>query len=60
MPELMTLAETAEFFRVSKSTVQRMAKAGRLPFAQKLPGQTGAYLFDLQEMEIVDRDGRPR
>jgi hypothetical protein len=28
------------------STVLRLAKSGKLPYAVKIPGKTGAYLFD--------------
>lgn len=42
----ITTGEIAETHRVSVRTVQRMIDAGQLPVAQKLPGRTGARLFD--------------
>ncbi len=35
------------------STVQRWAKSGRLSVHQKLPGKTGAYLLDRDEVESM-------
>ncbi len=43
---LMTAQQVAELMKVSLRTIHRMAEDGRLPIAQKLPGGTGAYLFD--------------
>lgn len=34
-------------------TVQRMAKSGRLPVAQKLPGGRGVYLFRQEDVQTV-------
>lgn len=33
---------------ISKRTVQRLAAQGQLPVVTKLPGTTGAYLFDME------------
>lgn len=43
---LLTTTEVAGILRVSAKTVTRWADSGRLTFAQKLPGERGAYLFD--------------
>lgn len=50
-PHLLTTAEVAERLGVSARTVARYAEAGELPVAQRLPGTTGALLFDLAEVE---------
>ena len=42
---LVTTAEVAEILGKSARTVQRMADAGTLPVAQRLPGIHGAILF---------------
>jgi excisionase family DNA binding protein len=44
--ELLTTAQVAERFGVMPRTVTRWVAAGRLPVAQRLPGRTGANLFD--------------
>lgn len=43
---LITTAQAAEKVGVSVRTVIRWVEAGDLAAAQKLPGATGAYLFD--------------
>jgi excisionase family DNA binding protein len=52
-PDLMTAAQTAKKLGCSPRTVARMAEDGRITPAMKLPGETGAYLFDLAEVERV-------
>jgi excisionase family DNA binding protein len=42
----LTSRQVAERLGVDLRTVHRMADDGRLPSAGKLPGLTGAYLFD--------------
>ncbi len=50
---LITSAEAAEALDVTVATVNRWALAGTLPPAHKLPGGTGAYLFDPAEVETI-------
>lgn len=51
MPEqLLTAAEVCGFLQVDRSTLIRWVDAGKVKAAQKLPGQTGAYLFDPAEI----------
>lgn len=50
---LIPTAETAEILRVDVRTVHRMAEDGRLTPALKIPGRTGAYLFDRNDVERV-------
>lgn len=43
---LIGVAEASEVLGVSKTTVTRWAKSGRLPVIRKLRGETGGWLFD--------------
>lgn len=52
----MTLLTTTDAGRIlgkSARTVQRMAEAGEIPIAQKLPGPNGAYLFDPADVDTL-------
>lgn len=51
MTDLLTTAEVAELLGKRVRTVQRMVAKGQLIAAQKLPGPTGAYLFDPDQFE---------
>ncbi|RZT59359.1 helix-turn-helix protein [Microcella alkaliphila] len=42
----MTTTEVATLLGKQARTIQRQADAGILPTIGKLPGRTGAYLFD--------------
>lgn len=57
MADLLTSPEVAAELGITLRTVQRMAKRGRLPVAQKLPGQRGAYLFSREVVELVRAEG---
>lgn len=46
MADLLTTAQAAARLRTSISTVNYRVRVGDLKVAQKLPGETGAYLFD--------------
>ena len=46
MIEYMTTPEVAAILKRPLSTVQWQAARGHLPVAMKLPGKSGAYLFD--------------
>ena len=48
---LLSTAQVAVMLGKSTATVKRMALAGTLPPAIKLPGETGAYLFDRADVE---------
>lgn len=48
---LIPTAQVAEILRVDVRTVHRMAEDGRLPIAVKVPGRTGALLFDRSMVE---------
>jgi excisionase family DNA binding protein len=49
--QLLTSPQVATMLGKSIRTVQRMAEAGELP-AMKLPGETGAYVYDPTEIEL--------
>lgn len=52
----LTTAQAAEALGVSVRTVHRMVSAGTLTPTMKLPGTTGAYLLDADEVENVKRN----
>lgn len=51
VPDLITTAQAAEILGVTISTINRDVLLGRLTAHQKLPGRTGAYLFDRKVIE---------
>ncbi len=52
----LTVAEVAEQLGRGRSTVLRLVTSGDLHPRTKLPGKTGAYLFDRDEVERVADD----
>ena len=50
-PDLIPTSEVAEMFGLHVATIVRRVQAGELPYAVKVPGKTGAYLFDRAEIE---------
>lgn len=42
---VVTVAAAAELTGLDPKTVNRMIRSGELPYEQKLPGKTGAYLL---------------
>ena len=50
--QLISANEAAELMRESRRTVLRKAKDGTYP-AIKMPGQTGAYIFNRPELERI-------
>lgn len=53
--ELLTTAQVATRFGVMPRTVNRWVASGRLPVAMRLPGRTGANLFDPADVEKLHR-----
>jgi excisionase family DNA binding protein len=53
---LITTAQVAELLRVDVRTVHRLTASGSLPHALKIPGQTGAYMFDREAVEKYRRE----
>ena len=51
--ELLTSVQVAILLGKSARTVHRMAEAGTLPVAQKLPGPNGAFLFRREDIEAL-------
>jgi len=45
--DLLTVVQLAALRGESITTVKRKARAGIIPVAMKVPGRTGAYLFDM-------------
>lgn len=48
--DLLTSLQAGALIGKSARTVVRLADAGSLPYAQKLPGPNGAYLFDRSDI----------
>ena len=46
MSDMIGAAAAAEILKTSKRNVQHLTKTGRLNPVQKLPGKTGAYLYE--------------
>lgn len=57
MHDVLTSMQVAEMLSITRSEVNRRAADGRLP-AKKLPGRTGAYLFDSAEIDRIASDAR--
>lgn len=49
--DLRNTAEAAEILGLSVRSVLRLVERGDLRPAMKLPGRTGAYLFDVSDLE---------
>jgi predicted DNA-binding transcriptional regulator AlpA len=53
--DLITTAQVAELLGITVAWANKLAAADRLPVAQKLPGQTGAYLFCREDIDTEVR-----
>lgn len=51
--DLVTSADAARILGVHVATVARRVASGSLRPAMKLPGETGAYLFDRAQVERI-------
>ena len=51
MTQLLTTAEAAQRLHVDRSVVIKLVAQGRLVPAMKLPGRTGAHLFQPAEVD---------
>jgi predicted site-specific integrase-resolvase len=49
--ELVGSAEACEAIGVDRSTLIRWVRSGKATAVQRLPGQTGVYLFEPAEVE---------
>lgn len=52
-PNLLATAEVCAILSVRPSTISRWVESGRIKTAHKLPGHTGAFLFDPAEVDRV-------
>ena len=50
-PDLIGSAEACERLGIDRSTLTRRVARGEITPLQKLPGETGAYIFDAAEIE---------
>jgi len=50
---LVTTAEVVDILHCDRSTITRLVATGKLTAATKLPGRTGAYLFDRAAVEAL-------
>jgi excisionase family DNA binding protein len=51
--QLIGSAEACGILGIDRGTLVRWIASGRIRTVHKLPGQTGAYIFDLAEVERV-------
>jgi excisionase family DNA binding protein len=51
IPDLLSSAQACERLGIDRSTLSRRVARGEIKAALKLPGETGAYLFDPAEVE---------
>ncbi|MGQ4531988.1 helix-turn-helix domain-containing protein [Dermabacteraceae bacterium P13138] len=49
----LTSAEAAAVLHIARSTLHQRVQSGRLRPSDRLPGHTGAYLFDAAEIERI-------
>lgn len=52
---LIPTKQVAELLGVDVRTVHRLADKGHLPHSVKVPGTTGAYMFDADAVEAYRR-----
>jgi Helix-turn-helix domain len=57
---VLTTKQVAERLRCSLNTVQRMAADGRLHPRDKWPGRTGGFVFDVADVERLEKAGPAR
>jgi excisionase family DNA binding protein len=55
MPQMIGSLEASQILGVDRATITRWALEGRLAY-QRLPGQTGAYVFDRADVEKLARE----
>ena len=53
--QLLSSAEACTILQVSRSTLIRWVEKGKIQAAQKLPGQSGVYLFEPAEVTRLMR-----
>lgn len=55
-PDLIGASEACQILGRDRSTLTRWVDSGRLDFWVKMPGATGAYLFDRAVVEALARE----
>lgn len=50
---LIGSAQAAKRFKVDRATFNRWVKAGRIPVAVEMDGETGARLFDADVIDVL-------
>lgn len=55
--DLVGSTEAARILGTTERTVQRKANTGAIPIAAKIPGRTGAYLFERADVEAIAHAG---
>lgn len=50
---LLTTRQAAARYGITVSTLNRLAAAGSIPVAVKLPGPTGARLYRLSDLDAI-------
>jgi predicted site-specific integrase-resolvase len=58
-PTLIGSAEVCEWARIDRSTLSRHIAAGKITPAHKLPGRTGSYLFERNDVAVYIATIRP-
>lgn len=56
MTALIGTREAARVLGMSRSTVNRRAGTGLLPYVEKLPGRLGSYVFDRHTIEQIAKE----
>lgn len=54
----LTSLEAAERLNVDRTTIRRLVQRGALTPLTKLPGRTGAYLFEAADVEALAAERR--
>jgi DNA-binding transcriptional MerR regulator len=57
--QLMTASEVAAAFGRDTRTISRWTREGRLTPTTKLPGKTGAYLYDASQIQKLAKRAKP-
>ena len=52
-PHMLSTAEAAVLLKVRPASVRRFTAEGKLPAALKMPGSTGAYLYEPEAVEAL-------
>lgn len=59
MTDFVSATEAAQMLGISRRALLDRVKAGTVAPALKLPGRTGAYLFDAEQIDALATDAAP-